>query len=151
MSRHRYLSATVIATVARWLVILASSSSAQAQTAAPFPSASATDGNELQQVTVTGYLIPRVGDGPQPVTSYGQDYIDKTGSQTIADVLQNLPGAVNNWSPSYTSGFGFSPGSASVALKGLPCCQVLRYALKRLPSRRAHPDSRLRFLNSSNS
>jgi outer membrane receptor for ferrienterochelin and colicin len=110
----------VIATVAQWLVILANSSSAQAQTAASSPSSSAGDGNELQQVTVTGYLIPRVGDGPQPVTSYGQDYIDKTGSQTIADVLQNLPGAVNNWSPSYTSGFGFSPGSASVALKGLP-------------------------------
>src|ERR1700739_3423750 len=120
MSRHRYLRATVIAMVAPWLVMRADSSSAQAQTAAPSPSASAGDGNELQQVTVTGYLIPRVGDGPQPVTSYGQDYIDKTGSQTIADVLQNLPGAVNNWSPSYTSGFGFSPGSASVALKGLP-------------------------------
>jgi outer membrane receptor for ferrienterochelin and colicin len=120
MSRYRYLSAAAIVTVMQWLVTLASSSSAQAQTAAPSPESSAASGCELQQVTVTGYLIPRVGDGPQPITSYGRDYIDKTGSQTVADVLQNLPGAVNNWSPSYTAGFGFSPGSASVALKGLP-------------------------------
>lgn len=120
MSRYRYLRATVMVTVAQCLVILANCSPAQAQTAAPSSSPAAADGGELQQVTVTGYLIPRVGDGPQPVTSYGQDYIDKTGSQTVADVLQSLPGAVNNWSPSYTAGFGFSPGSASVALKGLP-------------------------------
>jgi iron complex outermembrane receptor protein len=105
--------------VTQWLVISACSSTAGAQTAAPSPGPSAANG-QLQQVTVTGYIIPRVGDGPQPVTTYGQDYIEKTGSQTVSDILQNLPAAVGNWSPSYTTGFGFSPGSASVALKGLP-------------------------------
>jgi len=40
MSRYRYLSATVIVTVAQWLVILTNSSSAQAQTAAPSPEGS---------------------------------------------------------------------------------------------------------------
>jgi iron complex outermembrane recepter protein len=105
---------------AQWLVILATGSSAKGQSASASPAPTAATGGELQQVTVTGYLIPRVGDGPQPVTTYGQDYIDKTGSQTVSDILQNLPGAVGNWSPSYTTGFGFSPGSTSVALKGLP-------------------------------
>jgi hypothetical protein len=99
MSRYRYLRPAAMVTVAQWIVILVNSSSAQARNAAPSPEPSAISGGELQQVTVTGYLIPRVGDGPQPVTTYGQDYIDKTGSQTVADVLQNLPGAVNNWSP----------------------------------------------------
>ncbi len=28
----------------------------------------------LQQITATGYIIPHVGDGPQPVVSYDRDY-----------------------------------------------------------------------------
>jgi hypothetical protein len=47
----------------------------------------------------------------------------------VADVLQNLPAAVGNWSPSVTTGFGFSPGSASVALKGLGVCRIYREAV----------------------
>src|SRR5579859_5076799 len=100
MIRYRYVGALAILTAGQLLVALTLNSSVQAQTPSPSPGPSATaDGGELQQVTVTGYLIPRVGDGPQPVTSYTQDYIQKTGSQSVADVLQNLPGAVNNWSP----------------------------------------------------
>lgn len=78
-----------------------------------------TAGGELEQITVTGYLIPRIGEGPQPVTTLDRNYIDKTGSQTVADVLQNLPSALANFNPANTTGFSFSPGGASVALKGL--------------------------------
>jgi iron complex outermembrane recepter protein len=89
--------------------------------AAPDPGpAASNEGGELQQITVTGYLIPRVGEGPQPVTSFDRNYIDKTGNQTVSDVLQNLPGAVGNFLPAVTTGFSFSPGSASIGLKGLP-------------------------------
>jgi iron complex outermembrane recepter protein len=77
-------------------------------------------GGELQQVVVTGYLIPRIGQGPQPVTSYDQQYIKNTGYQNITDVLQTLPSATGNFNPAVTSGFSFSPASASIALKGLP-------------------------------
>src|SRR5215475_1090843 len=77
-------------------------------------------GGELQQVVVTGYLIPRIGEGPQPVTSYDQQYIKNTGYQNITDVLQTLPSATGNFNPAVTSGFSFSPASASIALKGLP-------------------------------
>jgi iron complex outermembrane receptor protein len=80
---------------------------------------SPTAGGELEQITVTGYLIPRVGEGPQPITTLDRNYIDKTGSQTVADVLQNLPSALANFNPANTTGFSFSPGGASVALKGL--------------------------------
>jgi iron complex outermembrane receptor protein len=71
-------------------------------------------------VTVTGYLVPHIGEGPQPVTSYDQTYIQNTGYQNVTDVLQNLPGATGNFNPGVTTGFGFSPGGASIALKGLP-------------------------------
>jgi iron complex outermembrane recepter protein len=77
-------------------------------------------GGELQQVVVTGYLIPRIGEGPQPVTSYDQQYIKNTGYQNITDVLQTLPSATGNFNPAVTSGFSFAPASASIALKGLP-------------------------------
>jgi iron complex outermembrane recepter protein len=79
-----------------------------------------TAGGELEKVTVTGYILPRVGDGPQPVTTYDRDFIKKTGYQTTSDVLQTLPAAEGNWNPGATTGFGPSPGSASIALKGLP-------------------------------
>ncbi|MFY9983611.1 MAG: TonB-dependent receptor [Chthoniobacterales bacterium] len=106
--------------------------SLRAQTAEPSPAAAnpsvsenqnagnATSGGQLQQVVVTGYLIPRIGEGPQPVTSYDQTYIQNTGYQNVTDVLQNLPGATGNFNPGVTTGFGFSPGGASIALKGLP-------------------------------
>src|ERR1700678_3844755 len=77
-------------------------------------------GEALEKMTVTGYILPHVGDGPQPVTSYNQDYISKSGYQTTTDVLQTLPGAEGNWNPGATTGFGFSPASASISLKGLP-------------------------------
>jgi iron complex outermembrane recepter protein len=82
-------------------------------------------GKALEKVTVTGYILPHVGDGPQPVTNYNQDYISKSGYQTTTDVLQTLPGAEGNFNPGATTGFGFSPGSASISLKGLPPTDTL--------------------------
>src|SRR6516225_5909464 len=79
-----------------------------------------TGGGELERITVTGYIVPRIGEGPQPVISYDKDYIAKTGQQTFSDVLQNLPASVGNFNPNVTTGFGFSPGAASIGLKGLP-------------------------------
>src|SRR5258708_14009411 len=80
----------------------------------------AAGGAELEQITVTGYLIPRVGEGPKPVRTHDRNYSEKTGSQTVTDVLQNLPSAMQNFNPANTTGFSFSPGGASIALKGLP-------------------------------
>jgi iron complex outermembrane receptor protein len=94
--------------------------------AQPAPQAAGqTGGGELERITVTGYIIPRIGEGPQPVISYDKDYISKTGQQTVTDVLQNLPAATGNFNPNVTTGFGFSPGSASIGLKGLPPSDTL--------------------------
>ncbi len=86
----------------------------------PSPSGGAAQSGQLQQITVTGYIIPRVGDGPQPVVTLDRNYIEKSGNQTVTDVLLNLPSAVGNFAPNTTTGFSFSPASASVSLKGLP-------------------------------
>lgn len=96
-----------------------------AQETQPAPSSASgagaqTGGGELEHITVTGYIVPRVGEGPQPVISYDQTDIKKSGLQTFADVLQNLPAAVGNFNPTAFTGFGFSPGAASIGLKGLP-------------------------------
>src|ERR1700756_4031187 len=45
----------------------------------------------LEQVVVTGYVVPRVGIGPAPVVTLDQDYIQKQGDQTVADVVLRLP------------------------------------------------------------
>ena len=45
----------------------------------------------LEQVVVTGYVVPRVGIGPAPVVTLDQDYIRKQGDQTVADVVLRLP------------------------------------------------------------
>ena len=117
--------------VASVLLATLFSISSQAQTVDPVPAAAQNPGTnatapanqgggELEQITVTGYLIPRAGEGPQPVTNYDRSYFEKTASQTTSDILQNLPAAVGNFAPATTTGFSFSPGSASIGLKGLP-------------------------------
>ncbi|MBV9875057.1 MAG: TonB-dependent receptor [Verrucomicrobia bacterium] len=136
MIKNQHVRTAALVAAAQLLVFALPSSQAQAQTVDPPPAppaaapqttganpnagAAPSGGGELQQVVVTGYLIPRVGEGPQPVTSLDRDYITKTGDQTVSDVLQNLPAAVGNFAPNTTTGFGFSPGAASIGLKGLP-------------------------------
>jgi iron complex outermembrane receptor protein len=97
---------------------------AVAQTASPSPSSatdtSGTQGGNLEKITVTGYIVPHVGDGPQPVTTITHDDIDKAGTQNIGDLLMKLPSSTGNFSPTTTAGFGFSPGATSISLKGLP-------------------------------
>jgi iron complex outermembrane recepter protein len=122
MIKNRYLRMVVVATALQSVALFGLALSTQAQT----PSGTAAAGEnpsgagELQQVTVTGYLVPHIGVGPQSVTTYDQDAIQKTGYQTLTDVLQALPEATGNFNPGVTTGFGFSPGGASIALKGLP-------------------------------
>jgi len=128
MIKKIHLRTAAFAIVIQFVILFGLRVPAPAQTAAPATGENQdtgtgvsqnTGGNELQQVTVTGYLLPHVGDGPQPVTSYDQTYITKTGQQNVTDVLQNLPAATGNVNPAFIPGFGFQPAAASIALKGL--------------------------------
>jgi iron complex outermembrane recepter protein len=134
--KKRFLRAAASVAAVQLLALTAFGPAARAQTADPQPAdpteapanppaenpnaGAAPGGGELQQVVVTGTLIPHIGTGPQPVTTYDEQYIKNTGYQTVTDVLQNLPGATGNFNPGVTTGFSFSPGGASIALKGLP-------------------------------
>ncbi len=79
-----------------------------------------TGGGELQKVTVTGYILPHVGDGPQPVTTLGQDIIQKQANQTVSDLLQSIPQSLGAINAGTTTGQSPSPGSTAIRLKGLP-------------------------------
>jgi iron complex outermembrane receptor protein len=122
-------------------VIIMLSMSAQSQTAAPSPSPvagqtndqnsevnpsnSQTSGGQLEQVTVTGYLIPRVGEGPQPVTTLNQDFIQKQAYQTVNDVLNNYPGGLSGQNAQTFAGNSNSASTSAFNLKSLPIGSTL--------------------------
>ena len=79
MATNRTPDKGALATVLQFVFLFGLTPVAQAQTAEPNPAAgenlsggAATGGNEQQQVVVSGYLIPRIGEGPQPVTADDQ-------------------------------------------------------------------------------
>jgi hypothetical protein len=68
---------------------------------------STVGGGELSKVTVTGYITPRIGDGPQPVTTLDRDFISKLASQTVGDLLQRVPQSIGAFNPLATTGNSF--------------------------------------------
>jgi iron complex outermembrane receptor protein len=98
--------------------------SALGQQAAVSPTA-IEQGGQLQQITVTGYVIPHVGDGAQPVTTLDRDFIEKQGDQTVSDVILRLPENVGSFSPFVNAGASFSPGGSGVSLQGLGTTSTL--------------------------
>jgi iron complex outermembrane receptor protein len=137
MIKNRSYRTAAIATAAQLLLLCTLGVTARAQTASPTentaPGQTTTPeaapggarnapapGGELQQVTVTGYLIPRVGEGPAPVATLNQDFIQKQAYQTINDVLNNYPGGLSVQNTQTFAGNSNSPGSSAYSLKSLP-------------------------------
>jgi iron complex outermembrane receptor protein len=77
------------------------------------------ESRRLEQVVVTGYVVPRVGIGPAPVVTLDQDFIQKQGDQTVADVVLRLPQNVGGFTPMANPGASFSPGASAANLRGL--------------------------------
>ncbi len=100
-------------------LVLGVSAYAQAPATATPPTIPGEGGGELQQITVTGYIAPRVGDGTQPVHTLSRDFIEKQGDQTVSDVLQRLPQNVGAFTPIVNAGASFSPGASEVNLYGV--------------------------------
>jgi iron complex outermembrane receptor protein len=128
MTKKRCGRIAIAATITQLLTWFALGFTASAQNTAPppnpagenSPAQTSSAGGELQQITVTGYILPRVGDGPQPVTTIDQDYIQKHGEQTVQDVINSLPQSIGYFTPVTTAGNSFAPGGSAVGLKGLP-------------------------------
>ncbi len=117
MSKLQHFGLALAAELAMTITL---GSSAFAQTPATSPSTLPNQGGgELQQITVTGYVAPRVGDGTQPVHTLNQDFIQKQGDQTVSDVLQKLPQNVGAFTPLVNAGASFSPAGSEVNLYGL--------------------------------
>ncbi|HXM03046.1 MAG TPA: TonB-dependent receptor, partial [Chthoniobacterales bacterium] len=111
-------------------VLLSIAETMQAQQSSPSPTpdngqAATPENGQLQQVTVTGYVVPRIGDGPQPVVTLDQEFIQEQGDQTVADVLQRLPQNEQSFSPALNAGQSFSPAASNVNLRGLGTAETL--------------------------
>lgn len=105
---------------------LANSSVAQQPTPTPaLPQPPITTGQAdqagatLQRMVVTGYVVPRIGVGPQPVVTLDQDFMDRQGDQTVSEVLLRIPQNVGSFTPAVNAGASFSPGASAVNLRGL--------------------------------
>src|SRR6201997_5479300 len=137
MIKRRSSRTAAIVTAAQLLLLCTLGITARAQTAAPNPTPSTvvsetaaqgteqTSSGQLEQVTVTGYLIPRVGEGPQPVATLNQDFIQKQAYQTINDVLNNYPGGLSAQNTQTFTGNSNSPASSAYTLKSLPVGSTL--------------------------
>src|SRR5580704_15163033 len=93
-----------------------------AQRAAPTTAADENTEGALQvlaPITVTGYVVPRIGEGPQPVLTFDQDFMQRQADQTVAQVLQRLPENSATINQMFDVGNSFTPGSASANLRGL--------------------------------
>ncbi len=81
--------------------------------------AAAQTPQKVEKIEVTGSNIKRVEqEGPAPVQVITREQIERTGANTVAEVIRNLP---SNSTGSYDETFtgSFARGSAGVSLRGL--------------------------------
>ena len=68
---------------------------------------------------VTGSNIPTAEEvGPNPVLNINRDLINKRGERNAEDLIRNLPVANANGVPVSNNATGFTPGGASISLRG---------------------------------
>jgi iron complex outermembrane receptor protein len=97
-------------------LIIATSAHAQTLAATPVAGEAAT---EAERVIVTGSNIPTAEEvGPNPVLALNRDLIEKSGERQAAELLRDLPVANANGVPVSNNATGFTPGAASVSLRG---------------------------------
>jgi len=93
--------------------------SGTAAQAGPQPAPAATGAAEAERVIVTGSNIPTAEEvGPNPVLALNRDLIEKSGERQAAELLRDLPVANANGVPISNNATGFTPGAASVSLRG---------------------------------
>ena len=76
---------------------------------------------KVEKIQVTGSNIKRIDtEGPAPVVIITKEDIDRSGSQTVSDLLRGIPLAnTGNFSETTQGGNSFAPGTAAVSLRGL--------------------------------
>jgi iron complex outermembrane receptor protein len=76
-------------------------------------------GGDLQRMVVTGYIIPRLGEGTQPVFTLERDWWQRRGQQNVAQVLETLPFSGGNFNQTLSPGNNTSPGGDAVNLRNI--------------------------------
>jgi iron complex outermembrane receptor protein len=90
---------------------------AEASTPAPLPAA--IPASSTQRVVITGSNIPRTdAETASPVQVISREEIERSGRQTVADIIHMLP-ADNNGTIPASFGDGFAHGAQGVSLRGL--------------------------------
>jgi len=124
--RHNLRSALACTAAVGVLLTLALASNLCAQTPSPTPAPQSPiagtgieNQGQLQTVTVTGYVVPRVGEGTQPVATIDRTFIENQGDQTVSDVIQRLPQSVGSFTPIVNAGASFSPAGSATNLYGV--------------------------------
>src|SRR3982751_1617456 len=85
----------------------------------PAAGAPTTGAAEAERVIVTGSNIPTAEEvGPNPVLALNRDLIEKSGERQAAELLRDLPVANANGVPISNNATGFTPGAASISLRG---------------------------------
>src|SRR3954468_21661035 len=110
-----------IALIAVGLPLIVGTAFGQAGATGAQPAAGAptTGTAEAERVIVTGSNIPTAEEvGPNPVLALNRDLIEKSGERQAAELLKNLPIANANGVPISNNATGFTPGAASVSLRG---------------------------------
>ena len=88
------------------------SNSSLAQQAAP--------AQKVEKIEVTGSNIKRVdSETPSPIQVITRDDIQKSGSNSVAELLRNIPSVVGGSLNDFNAGNGFARGTQSVSLRGL--------------------------------
>ena len=89
------------------------------QPAAAGPAVAPAGGGELQPIVVTGYIIPRLGEGTQPVFNIDRDFWERRGQQNVAQILETLPFSTGNFNQTLAPGNNNFPGSDAVNLRNV--------------------------------
>lgn len=81
--------------------------------------AAAQQAQKVEKIEVTGSNIKRVDqEGPAPVQVITREQIERTGANTVAEVIRNLPSnSTGSFDETFTG--SFARGSAGVSLRGL--------------------------------
>ena len=83
------------------------------------PAGGTVQAAEAERVIVTGSNIPTAEEvGPNPVLNLNRDLINKSGERQAAELLRDLPVANANGVPISNNATGFTPGAASISLRG---------------------------------
>jgi outer membrane cobalamin receptor len=130
--RNGYFHPAVPEVAAGLLLALALTGVVQAQTLNPtqplIPPTAGTgieNQGQLQTVIVTGYVVPRTGEGTQPVATIDQTFIENQGDQTVSYVIQKLPQNIGAFTQLMNAGASSSPRGSATNLYGLGTSSTL--------------------------